>query len=125
MTFTFTIKGRLPSLNQTLKIPKYAYFQSRRRQILKQNIQMWILGAGVPQFLHPVKIHFRWVEKNRRRDFDNIRAGAKTILDALVKQQRIVNDSQKWLTQVTDTYDLDKENPRVEVTISDALSVIT
>ena len=51
-----------------------------------------------------------------------MRSGAKFILDALVRQQRIVNDSQKWVTQLTDSYDVDKMNPRIEVTIEPATS---
>lgn len=120
MTFTFIIEGRLESLNQTLKIPKYRFAQSFRRQQMKRRVMQWIQYVGVPKFDKPVRIHFVWIEQDRRRDRDNIRAGAKIILDALVKLDRIRNDSQKWLLEITDSYDVDKHNPRIQVTISDA-----
>lgn len=122
MKFTFTMEGRLESLNQTLKIPRLRFMQSFRRQHTKRRIAQWILYSQVPKFENPVRIHIRWVEKDQRRDRDNIRSGAKLILDALVRQERIVNDSQKWLTELTDSYDVDKTNPRIEVTIQDAIS---
>jgi Holliday junction resolvase RusA-like endonuclease len=124
MTFTFAMNGRLESLNQTIRHdqnPRYRFFGARRRKMIKLRIAQWVLYAKVPKFTGPVKIHIRWVEKDRRRDRDNIRAGSKVILDTLVKQQRIKNDSQKWLLELTDSYEVDKANPRVEVTISDAL----
>lgn len=120
MTFTFTIKGRLDSLNRTLKAPRYRFTQSRRRAEVKYHVGSWVMAARIPRFDGPVKIHVRWVEKDHRRDRDNIRSGVKPILDALVMQGRIVNDSQKWVTDLTDSYDVDPENPRIEVTISSA-----
>jgi Holliday junction resolvase RusA-like endonuclease len=120
MKFTFTIKGRLDSMNRTLKIPRWRFAQSRRRALVKYHVGSWVMAAQIPQFKGPVKIHVRWVERDKRRDRDNIRSSIKPILDALVIQERIVNDSQKWLVELTDSYDVDKENPRIEVTIEDA-----
>ena len=91
MTFTFKMDGRLESLNETLKIPRFRFTQARRRRMVKRHIAQWIQYANVPKFTTPVTIHFRWVEEDRRRDYDNIRAGSKLILDALVKMERIVN----------------------------------
>lgn len=118
MTFTFVMTGRLESLNETLKIPRFRFTQAKRRRMFKRHIGQWILYSQVPKFTTPVSIHFRWVEKDRRRDYDNIRAGSKLILDALVRQERIVNDSQAWLRPPTDSFEVDKTNPRIEVTIS-------
>lgn len=120
MTFTFTIPGSLPSLNETLKIPKYRFSQARKRRQVKYHVGSWIMAARIPKFVGPVKIHIHWIEKNRRRDMGNIRAGEKPIIDQLVSQERIVNDSQKWLMSLTDSYGVDPKNPRIEVTIQDA-----
>jgi hypothetical protein len=120
MTFTFTIPGSLPSLNQTLKIPKYRFSQARKRREVKYHVGSWIMASRIPKFSGPVKIHMHWIEKSRRKDRDNIRSGAKPILDQLVLQERIVNDSMKWLVDLTDSYGLDPKNPRIEVTITDA-----
>lgn len=121
MKFTFTIPGRLSSLNKTLKIPKYRFMQSRLRAREKYHVGSWVMAAGIPKFTGPVRIHIHWVEKDKRRDYGNIRASEKPILDQLVSQERIVNDSQKWLVELTDSYEVDKMNPRIEVTIEDAI----
>ncbi len=106
-------------LNETLKIPRYRFSQARRRRGFKRRIELWILYSQVPKFETPVRVHFKWVEKDRRRDYDNIMHGSKLILDALVNQKRIVNDSQKWLEPPTHSFAVDRANPRIEVTISD------
>jgi hypothetical protein len=117
---TFVINGRLESLNKTLKVPRYRFSQSRRRQETIYTIGNWIRGRGVPQFVVPVRIHIHWVEKDKRRDLDNIRASVKMILDALVRTERIVNDSRKWVVALTDSYGVDKALPRIEVMIEEA-----
>jgi Holliday junction resolvase RusA-like endonuclease len=123
MTFTFAMQGRLESLNTTerdQRNPYYRFYAARKRKMIKRHIAQWIIYSRVPKFEVPVRIHIQWVERDRRRDLDNIRAGSKVLLDALVKMGRIKNDSQKWVVALTDSYQIDKANPRVEVTISDA-----
>lgn len=53
--------------------------------------------AKLPQIKKPVKIHFLWQEANRRRDPDNCCFAQKFILDEMVKQQRIPNDTGHWV----------------------------
>ena len=65
----------------------------------------------------PVYIEFLWIEKDRRRDLDNIYSGKKYILDALQTAGVIPNDSQKYVIGLVDMVAFDKANPRVEVTI--------
>lgn len=76
-----------------------------------------IRAGRVPGFKTKVKISIRWIEKNHRRDFDNIENGAKVILDALRACEIIVNDSQKWLAPIHHVHEVDPANPRIEVTI--------
>lgn len=65
----------------------------------------------------PVKIGFVWIEKNRRRDPDNISSfGRKVILDALVKKKILQNDGQRNITEfLGDKYDVGR--PGIEVHI--------
>lgn len=114
---TFTIPGRLPSLNVQFKVGVYRFTQSKNRQKVKDYIASWILASHVPFFKTQVQVTFRWIEPNRMRDYDNIEAGTKLIMDALVMMDRIPGDSQRWARPPIHIHDIDKKNPRIEVTI--------
>ena len=65
-----------------------------------------------------VRMEYRWYEPNRKRDLDNISSyGRKIIQDALVATQVIQNDSWKQVEGFSDSFDVDRKNPRIEVTI--------
>lgn len=115
----FTIPGRLPSLNTQFKVGKYRFFASAKRQQQKRWLAGWILAAQVPIFKSAVDVRVRWVEKDKRRDYDNVSAGIKLILDALVATGRIPNDNRKWVYPVVHEHDVDKKNPRIEVEINE------
>lgn len=53
--------------------------------------------AKIPQIKKPVTIHFLWQEADHRRDPDNLAFAQKFILDEMVKQQRIPNDTGRWI----------------------------
>ncbi len=116
---TFKIPGRLPSLNQSYRVGRYRYKRSHDRQNQKRTIAGYIWDAQVPKFTRPIHVAIRWVEKDARRDYDNISAGAKVILDSLVATEKIPNDSRKWVDPVSHEFAVDKENPRIEVTINE------
>ena len=66
----------------------------------------------------PVKMRYRWYEKNQRRDLDNISSfGRKVIQDALVKTGVLVNDGWKDILGFSDAFFVDKDRPRIEVDI--------
>jgi len=63
----------------------------------------------------PVRLKFFYFEKTRRRDPDNISAGArKFILDALVHAGILANDGWKDISGWTEEWHVSK-SPRVEV----------
>jgi Holliday junction resolvase RusA-like endonuclease len=64
-----------------------------------------------------VWVDFKWCEKDRRRDPDNIAAGKKFIFDALVKKGILGDDRQKNIIGWSDTFTVDKNNPGVNVII--------
>lgn len=60
-----------------------------------------------------------WVERNKRRDKDNISSfGRKIIQDALHEAEVIENDGWKEIAGFSDKFAVDRRNPRVEVIIS-------
>lgn len=70
----------------------------------------------------PVKLHYTFYEPNRRRDKDNIAATAhKFIQDALVQCGVLPNDSWADIEGFSDSFFIDKNNPRIEVTIEGRL----
>ena len=73
---------------------------------MKKKVQKQIMPyvALLPKFNEPIKIHFRWTEENKRRDFDNTAFGKKFILDALVECGRLKDDNRKCVTGFTDTF---------------------
>lgn len=117
---TFKIPGRLPSLNHSFRVGRYRFGKSRERQKQKLAIAGCIWDAKLPKFLTRVHVRVHWFEKDRRRDYDNIESGVKVILDALVATKTIVGDSQKWMLPVSHLFSIDSQDPRIEVTITEA-----
>ncbi len=73
---------------------------------------------GRLRITNPVRMTYRWYEKDRRRDLDNVSSfGRKVIQDALVDTGVIQNDGWKEITGFSDEFYVDKKNPRIEVEI--------
>lgn len=95
------------------KFPSFnSYVDSCRRNRysgakMKKQIQHDIgyFTGRLPRFRRPVKIHFVWVEKDKRRDLDNICYAKKFILDSLVELGKIPDDGQKYVKGFTDTFE--------------------
>ncbi len=123
----FKISGRLPSLNELIRWDRIVgrrgrgrfYGAIKRRQAINL-IAGYIWDAHLPKFPGPVDISIRWIEPNARRDYDNIASSQKFVLDSLVKTGTIQGDSRKWIPEpVKHEFDIDKKEPRVEVTINE------
>lgn len=70
---------------------------------------------------YPVVIDITWYEKDARRDFDNITFAQKFILDSLVQIKVLKDDSRKFVKRVNHDVQVDKDNPRIEVVIKEAI----
>ena len=120
---SFIFPGRLPSLNEFLEQTKRHNGRHFRGNDMKRGYEAQILYC-IPlaiRHLHHerrCKVSFDFYEMNKRRDPDNIVAVAhKFILDALVRADVISNDTWKYIKGFTDEFYIDRENPRIEVTI--------
>lgn len=87
----------------------------------------FIISAAIVQqlrcvrFTRPVIIRYRFFEPDRRRDKDNISGYAhKVIQDSLVRCGVSRNDGWKNIENYSDEFAIDKKNPRIEVTITEA-----
>lgn len=102
------IPFKLPSLNEYINACRSNRYKGAR---LKRDIEdiIMVYLHDVPVYDHPVRIHFHWIEDNKRRDLDNICFAKKFILDALVKAGKLTDDNRKIVTAFIDTFEYGKE----------------
>lgn len=119
---TLVIEGQLPNLNDYTKACRtYKMAGAKMKKDAEKVVSFFIM-----QQLHDVKfegtveLNFRWYEPNKKRDLDNICFAKKFILDALVNNGTIEADGWKGVIGFTDSFFIDKENPRIEVDIKKA-----
>ena len=67
----------------------------------------------------PVRITYRWYCKNKRKDKSNIAFAKKFIEDGLVNAGVLKNDGWNDIEGFNDRFYIDKQNPRVEVEITE------
>jgi len=124
--YKFVIKGTLPGLNHYLKAERSFNKKHSCGNDMKQECQMLISNAIRTQLKRlridvPVCISYSFYEPNKRRDLDNIAGVAhKFIQDALVRCNVLENDGWRNIIGFRDTFFVDKHNPRIEVTLTEA-----
>lgn len=117
----FIIKNKLPSLNEVISVNRAnrfygAKFKAHIEDLISKDIQEAVVNGTLEKTEDEVILHFTWHEKTKRRDADNIASAKKFILDALVKNEILVNDNRKYVKGFTDTI-VDDEMDYVEVAI--------
>lgn len=109
------------SINEFTNIPNRIQ-QNNLKQNWSNFIQWWCEKEKINGWnLEYCKISYKWFfPDNRRRDADNFGLANKFICDGLVKAEVIKDDclGKLWLEYDCHKY-VDKENPRVEVTIEE------
>ena len=115
----FTIPGPLPGLNEIIKENRSNRFDGATQKKEWTNYcANFLLGKKDGVFSSPVSLSFLWYEKNRKRDLDNISAGAKFVLDAMVMIGILKNDSQQYVREIHHILmPPDPINPRVVIDI--------
>lgn len=119
----FVIPGRLPGLNEYTRANRSNAYQGAKMKQDAENLIIYQIRSqlaveGVKMIDRPVTINFTWFEKDLRRDLDNVAFAKKFILDALVKAKKLEDDSPKYVKGFSDTFKIDKKNPRIEVSLS-------
>ena len=77
---------------------------------MKKNVEKdigWYINL-LPQYKNSIKIHFHWVEENKRRDLDNVCFAKKFILDSMVKAGKLKDDNRNFVTGFRDTFEYGK-----------------
>ena len=94
---------KLPSLNTYIEVCRRSRYEANDfKKKLEREILKYFM---IPRIEKPVKIHFHWVEANKRRDLDNIAFAKKFILDAMVKGGYLKDDNRKCVTGFTDSFE--------------------
>lgn len=126
MEYKFVIEGKLPGLNDYLKAERSFSNKHSCGNDMKQKKQKLISDAIRTQLKRlkiksPVYINYKFYEPDRRRDLDNIAGVAhKFIQDSLVKCGVLENDGWNNIVGFSDNFFIDRHNPRIEVTITEA-----
>lgn len=120
MGYLLTIPGTLNNLNDYIAAERTNRHKGAKMKADNGNIvavAIWKCLRGV-RIEKPVFMEYLWVEPNRRRDKDNISSfGRKVIQDALVDTGVLKNDGWKYVVGFSDRFEVDKENPHIEVFI--------
>lgn len=117
----FTIEGRLDGLNEFIKANRTNKYQGNTmKQRNEKAVLLAIRAAKLkPIEKYPVELQIAWFEPNKRRDCDNVTFGIKYIQDALVTAGILKDDSQKYISKLNHEVKMDRNNPRIEVTIKE------
>ena len=102
----YEIPLKLPSCNDYIKACRTnKYLGAKMKADVEREIGLYL--TKMPKWSKPIKIHFTWVESNKKRDLDNICFAKKFILDALVKYGKLQNDNRKNVYAFTDSFEYD------------------
>lgn len=116
-----TIPGRMPGLNEYVRAERanrYAASKMKREQTERAGIAA--VEQRMPHFPGRVEVAFTWVEPNRRRDMDNVAFAKKFVLDGLVRAGVIRDDTPRYVAGLSDRFEYDAANPRIEVEVRSA-----
>ena len=104
----YVIDMKLPSLNDYIKVCRSNKFMAAKyKKNIEEQIGFFILK--MPKFTKPIKIHFTWIEGNKKRDLDNICFAKKFILDSMVKHGKLADDNRRYVYAFTDSFEYGKE----------------
>lgn len=123
MEYLLTIPGALNNLNDYIAAEranryKGAKMKADNGKVVAAAIRQCMRGVKIEK---PVFMEYTWFEKNRRRDLDNVSSfGRKVIQDALVDAGALKDDGWMHVVGFSDRFEVDKENPRIEVRIREA-----
>lgn len=117
MMYKFVIDGTLPSMNQIVAEAKihHSKYADTKRQYTE--MVAWSAKTAKLPKMERVRLFIDWHYPDKLLDPDNIRAGIKFILDGLVMAGILPNDGWKQIAGFKDEFHVDRENPRVEVSL--------
>ena len=106
------VPGPLPGLNEIIAAAKGCGGRGILYAKMKREWGEAIAWRCREQALLPMKqtsLSFVWREKSRRRDPDNVAAGRKFVLDALVAEKLLPDDGWDEIAGWTDKFEVSSE----------------
>jgi len=98
------IPEKLPGCNDYIRACRAnKEYAAKMKREIEQLIGYYIIT--LPKFTKPIKIHFHWIEENKRRDLDNVCFAKKFILDSMVKAGKLKNDNRNYVSGFMDTFE--------------------
>lgn len=115
--YLLTIPGRLIGLNQYVDYERASKYSGAKVKKEMQNLIRWYIRRDLRglHFSGPVVMAYKWIEKAKTRDKDNIAFAKKFIQDALVCEGVLDNDGWDDIESFMDEFAIDKNKARVEV----------
>jgi Holliday junction resolvase RusA-like endonuclease len=106
--YRIEIPYKFPSFNEYVnECRKNKYAGGSMKKKIQKDISLFI--NRLPKYDKPIKIHFHWIEGNKRRDLDNVAYAKKFILDTLVACGKLENDNRNYVYAFTDSFEYGKE----------------
>lgn len=107
----------MPGANEIIAASKshYARYASMKRT--HTDAVAWAARAARVPAMQRATVHCRWIEPHRRRDPDNITGAVKFVLDGLVTAGVLPNDGWRHVAGIGHSFGVDRDNPRVEITV--------
>lgn len=128
-TIRTTPKNKTPSLNDVIKAERTIFKKGNKivsqGSLMKKKWQSYfasqiVKGLGRKKISKPFTVHYDIYEPDKKRDIGNVFSPIeKYTMDALQDTGTIPNDNQQWYKGFSARFFIDKENPRIEVTISE------
>lgn len=114
-----TIPNTLPTMNEIIDAAKQHAMSYREMKRIHTDAVAWSAKAERIPFVEKANFTITWICSDKRHDKDNIMAGQKFIFDGLVVAGVLKDDRWKQIGDVTHRFEIDRENPRIEITIEE------
>ena len=112
----FFIPGPMPGMNDIVRKQHFIYSAMKRKW--NRTIGLCMTQAHLKP-MQRVSVAFTWVERNTKRDPDNIIAAQKFILDCLVVNGVLPEDGWANIAGLSHAFQIDATNPGVWVELQE------
>lgn len=126
MKWVVIVPGKFVSLNEYIYALKISRGKWNKGQQLKKDDMTIIVPCIKAAFKGrkpktPITLHYKYYEPNTRRDKDNISGYFhKVFQDAMQEAEIIDNDGWNDIKGFKDSFEVDKYNPRIEITVTES-----